>query len=153
MKRTIAIVYVVGLFLLGIVVGALGMHVADRHFLHHPHPPATWGHGARGAGFPHIEAIAGELGLDKSQQLKIQDILTDSRHEAHQLHEEMLPRVHELMDQTHERINEVLTPEQRERLNELLANHRGGFERLFLGRGSGDPRRGRGRPRGNPGAE
>jgi Spy/CpxP family protein refolding chaperone len=153
MKRTLAIVYVVGLFLLGIVVGALGMHVADRHFQGPARPPGSWGHGEHPGGFWHLPGIAAELELDKSQQLEIQDILTDSRHEAHQLHEEMLPRVHELMAQTHERINEVLTPEQQERLDELLAEHRGGFERFFLGRGPGDPRRGRGRPRDKPRAE
>jgi hypothetical protein len=153
MKRTIAIVYVVGLFLLGIVVGALGMHVVDRHFQRPARPPGHWAHGEHGGGFWHLQGIAAELDLDKSQQLEIQDILTDSRHEAHQLHEEMLPRVHELVARTRERVDEVLTPEQRKRLDELLAEHRGGFERFFLGRGAGDPRRGRGRPREKPVAE
>ena len=153
MKRSIAIVYVLGLFLLGIVVGALGMHVVDAHFLRPALPAGPLGHGEPRGPFSHFEAVAAELGLDESQQKKIQEILTDSRHEAHQVHEEMLPRVHDLVAQTQERVNELLTPEQRVRLDELLARHRGGFEVLFLGRGPGDHRRGQGRPRGRADSE
>ena len=155
MKRPLAFVYVTGLFLLGIVIGALGMHLVHLQPIDGRRPPVPWGQGDRSGAGMHFERVAERLELTDEQREQIREILADSRHHAHGLHEEMLPRVSELVDQTRERIDGVLTPEQRDCLEEMTSQHRGGLERLFLGHGPGDhrPRRGRGPSRGGPGRE
>ena len=151
MKRSIAIVYVAGLFLLGIVIGALGMHLFHMHALDGPFdgPPVRGMRGAGGSGM-HFEMVAEHLELTGEQRETVREILADSRRQAEGLHEEMLPHVRELVDRTRERIDEVLTPEQRDRLAEMDASRRGGLERLLLGHGPGGrgPMHGRRRPAG-----
>ena len=152
MKRSIAIVYVAGLFLLGIVIGALGMHLVHMHAVEGPFdgPPVRGMRGAGGSMNPdmHFEMVAEQLELTGEQRETVRAILDDGRRQAVGLHEEMLPHVRELMDRTRERIDEVLTPEQRERLESMAEHHRGGLERLLLGHGpgGGPPMRGRRRP-------
>ena len=68
--------------------------------------------------------------------------MAESRVEGHALREEMRPRVTEMMRRTTERIEEVLTPEQRERFAELQEQHRGRAERFMLGPPGGPGRRG-----------
>jgi Spy/CpxP family protein refolding chaperone len=146
MKRSIAVVYVVGLFLLGIVIGALGMHLYDaRHPAFPRRPPGAelgpgpgmWRDGA-------VDWLSQHLELTPEQKDQIVDILHESRAGAHALHQEMLPRVEEHIQATRERIEQTLTPQQREKLDEVLSHHRGGFERLFLhGPGGHRPRRGK----------
>lgn len=149
MKRSIAIVYVAGLFLLGIVIGALGMHLVNMHAFDRPlgGPPVrdmsgSGGSSSRGVRF---DMVAEQLELTGEQRETVQEILADSRRQAEGMHEEMLPKVRELVDRTRERIDEVLTQEQRERLAGMEARHRGGLERLLLGHRPGDhgPMRGR----------
>ncbi len=73
------------------------------------------------------------LDLTEKQRRLIDEIVAESRSEANALHDEMLPRVREHMRRTHDRILEVLTPEQRERFEELSSRHHRRAERFFLG--------------------
>jgi Spy/CpxP family protein refolding chaperone len=149
MKRSIAVVYVFGLFLLGILIGALGMHL--YHGVRSPGLHRSWGPGERQAGRGGFEFLSRALELTEEQEREIQSILQESRREARGMHEEMLPRVHTLMEQTHHRFIEVLTPEQEDRLDEILSRHPRSLEMIFLGHGPGDQRLRRGRPRGAKG--
>jgi hypothetical protein len=158
MKRPIAVVYVVGLFLLGIVIGALGMHVFDAHYQRPPWQ-APWHGPGRGPmadepgpgripGGPGFEGRLGwfaeQLELTAEQERQVRDVLADSHHEAEQLHQEMFPRVRALMEQTRERISALLSDEQRDRFETIVAGHRGYFERMFLhGPGGPHPLRGK----------
>ena len=76
MKRSIAVVYVVGLFLLGIVIGALGMHLYDaRHPAFPRRPPGAelgpgpgmWRDGA-------VDWLSQHLELTPEQKDQIVDI-------------------------------------------------------------------------------
>jgi len=126
MKRSLALVSVVGLFLLGIVIGAMGMHLYDarRPF---SGPPRD---GAR-QGF-HTERLDQLLDLTPEQEARIDEIRREGRAEGEALHEEMLPKVRAHMERTRLRIEEVLTPEQSEKFNELAEQHRARFERFVL---------------------
>ena len=132
MKRSLAFVYVVGLFLLGIVIGGMAMHL---HYASRFPPPGSHGPGMR-HGEP-MHSFSGrlerQLDLTAEQKRQIDEIVALSRTEGSALHEEMLPRVREHMRRTHDRILEVLTPEQRERFEELSSRHRRRAERFFLG--------------------
>lgn len=126
MKRSLALVSVVGLFLLGTVVGALGMHLYDAR---HPFagPPRD---GARQEF--HAERLGQLLDLTPEQKARIDEIRREGRAEGEALHREMLPKVREHMERTRRLIEEVLTPEQREKFDELAEQHRARFERFVL---------------------
>jgi len=142
MKRQLALVYVAGLFLLGILVGALAMHL--YHEVRSSDHPRFAGPG-RTHRPDFSQRLERELDLTPEQMQRIDVILAESRAEGEALHAEMLPRVREQMERTRERIAEVLTPEQRERFEELHRRFRGRAERFFLGHRPG--RRGEmGRP-------
>jgi Spy/CpxP family protein refolding chaperone len=145
MKRSIAVVYVVGLFLLGILIGALGMHLYQA--IGPPRFPPPGGHDAGRPGAQRgVRHFIEQLDLTDEQAREIRMILDESRRQAREMHEEMLPRVHALMEQTHRKVAEILTPEQREQL-ESMTHQRRILERLFLGHGPPEhgPLRGKGR--------
>jgi Spy/CpxP family protein refolding chaperone len=143
MKRSIAFLYVAGLFLLGILIGALATHLwyAQRPS-HRPfgprggmRPPAhemRRGPGHRPGPF-FLERIGRQLDLSPEQEQRIAEIIEESHREAGALHEEILPRVEAQLEQTRQRILEVLTPEQRERFEEFHRRHRRVLERGVLG--------------------
>jgi Spy/CpxP family protein refolding chaperone len=140
MKRSLALVSVLGLFLLGIVVGALGMHLYDAR---HPFPPPPRDSARQEL---HLNRLEELLDLTPEQRTRIEEIHEQSRAEADALHESMLPEVRAHMARTRERIEEVLTPEQREKFRELAERQRARFERFVLdGPRPGPPRGGRGR--------
>lgn len=130
MKRHLALVYVAGLFLLGILVGALAMHL--YYAVGSPAHPRFPGPG-RAHRPDFSQRLERELDLTPEQARRIDAILAESRAEGEALHAEMLPRVREQMERTRARIAEVLTPEQRDRFEELNRRFRGRAERFFLG--------------------
>ena len=140
MKQTAAMVSVVGVFLIGILVGALGMQV------YHNNRPAP-GPG-REPGMERRVMFAERLGrlleLTPEQQEEIESIRHESRIRAEEMRREMAPVVREQMEEARRRIREVLTPEQQERLDQLGRRERQMVERFLLGE--------RGRP-GRPGRQ
>lgn len=133
MKRSVAFVAVLGLFLLGIVIGALGMHVYDAH--RPPHGPPFGASLRRGEPFgehfaKHLER---RLELTPGQLDAIHEILERSRQESREIREDVGPRVHDVMARAHEEILALLTPEQRERLEALAAEQPHRLERFLLG--------------------
>jgi len=134
---------VAGLFLLGILVGALGTHLwyAQRLLpaaLEAREGPPGPGHGpgrgqGHGPGPFFLERLQRQLDLTAEQRRQVEAILEESHREATALHEEMLPRVRAQLEQTRQRILEVLTPEQQERFEEFQRHHRRVLERGVLG--------------------
>lgn len=155
MNKTVAILAVCALFISGVVIGALGMHLFYVQRLMRPgEPPAMTGRLLTGY-------LTRELDLTVEQQAEIREILGASRRQGAQLRQRMRPEVEELMGQTREAIEEILTPEQRQKLDEMRRRDRRPLERLFLGPADGpgprggpgggppDGRRGRRRPQGS----
>jgi Spy/CpxP family protein refolding chaperone len=138
MNKSIAFVAVLGLFILGILIGALGMHLIYSQRFPHPPDPHGMGEGMHGRFF--FARLERQLDLSAEQKERIGQIMMESREAGRTMHEEMLPQVHELMDWTRESIIEVLTPEQRRKFAQLMGRHRREAERFFLGQG---PREGR----------
>ena len=138
MNKSIAFIAVLGLFILGILIGARGMHlVYVQRFPQFPERPA--GDAMHGPAF--FARLERHLDLSADQKERIGQIMRDSRQAGKAMHEEMLPRVHELMDNTRGSIMDVLTPEQRQEFERLMSRHRGDAERFFLGHGPRDGRR------------
>ena len=131
MKHSMALVAVSGLFLLGTLVGALGMHLFAGSRVHAV-PQLLHGH-IHSAHDKFMEELHDLLELTPRQQEEIHAIIRQSHEAARMLHEEMLPRVKIHMDQTKEQILKVLTPEQVEQFEQLHQLHRTRAERFFLG--------------------
>jgi Spy/CpxP family protein refolding chaperone len=132
MNKSIAVVAVLGLFLLGILIGALGMHlVYAQRFPALQERPFNGGSGMHGPLF--FARLERQLDLSEDQKERIREIMRESREEGTAMHEEMLPRVQELMDRTRASIVEILTPEQQKEFEQLMSRHRRDAERFFLG--------------------
>jgi len=118
MRQAVAIVSVSALFLMGIVIGAFGMHLFESH--HGPwHPRGPESH-LRMPGPPQfLEGLMDELDLSSQQRKQVQAILEDGRRKAEALRNQVSPQVHEQMLETHARLLEVLTPEQRRKVEEM----------------------------------
>lgn len=127
MKRWIAFLSVTGLFVIGILIGALGMRLYDTHHLFLPEGPPGRTHPF------FIRQIEERLDLTPEQRRRIDAILEEAHAEAEEFREEMAPRVHEHLEKTHERIAEVLSERQREMLEAMIARHRGRTLEWFLG--------------------
>jgi Spy/CpxP family protein refolding chaperone len=129
MKQTAAMVSVVGVFLIGILVGALGMQV------YHNNRPAPGPGGD--PGMERRQMFAERLGrlleLTPGQREEIESIRQESRIRAEEMRREMAPVVREQMEDSRRRIMEVLTPEQQERLDQLGRRERRMVERFLLG--------------------
>ena len=128
MSRLLAVAAVFALFIAGIAVGAMGTHVFyDRHLAHQerPHP---------GMHRPHMtDRLLHRLRLTDEQQETIDDILERIHDEASDLRHDLQPRIHALMEHAHEEIEEILTPEQREKFKRFVERNRRRAEHFFLG--------------------
>ena len=140
MKRWIAILSVIGLFVIGILIGSLGTHLFYANRLLKPEGPP--GMGKR----MFTERLEARLNLTPEQRQEIHRILEESHVRAESFRDSMAPQVRALMEETHERITAVLTPEQLEKFEEMRQTHHQRAREWFLG-GHG-PRHGHGRGRG-----
>lgn len=131
MKKSIAFVAVLGLFLLGVVIGGLAMHLFQANRIMPP-PDRPMGAGMHG-GPVFFERMQRHLDLTAEQRREVAEILRQAQEEGRRMHEEMLPRVHELIEATQDEMREILTPEQQERFDDILERHRQSADRFFLG--------------------
>lgn len=138
MNRPAALISVAALFLAGVAVGALGMHLYYAN--QQPWRP-DWDRDRHTPG-AFARAMQEELELTPEQIERIGQIRAEAREQSEAFRREVAPQVRQHMRETHERILEVLTPEQRDRLEEMRKEHRGRVERFFLGEGSHGRRHG-----------
>lgn len=125
MTRFWALLSVFALFLSGLSIGALAMHVYHERRA----PPRPFG-GPRAPLWDSLE-------LTPQQQRQISEILEQSRRESEEIRGELRPRLERQMEQTRARIRELLGPEQRERLERLEREHRPRLRHYLLGEGPG----------------
>jgi hypothetical protein len=107
-RRPGALGLVIALFLLGVAVGALSLHLIA-------HDRLRLGDLA-GPGNPTAAAaeLHRRLDLDSDQQRQLDAILADSHREAVALWREMRPRLAAVVDRADNRIIQILRPEQRQ---------------------------------------
>lgn len=133
MKRWQALAALAGLFAVGVVSGGLGAHLYYARALDRPAGPPPMFTGFMG---PRLER---HLDLTSEQRRQLREILDDSRLESDTLRRDLAPRMRDVMERTERRIEEILTPEQRERFAQLRRHQRRRAERFF-----GEPRSRRG---------
>jgi Spy/CpxP family protein refolding chaperone len=133
MSRAWAFVGVVALFLAGISIGALGMHLYQER--------SEMGPGESFLGPPRafMRNLERRLDLTPEQRRKIAAIRRQSWRESQSLRNELRPRVQKQMEATREKVLALLTPEQRERLEVLLRDNPRALHQFFLGEGGRRP--------------
>lgn len=133
MKRSVAVLAVVGLFLLGAAAGILATHLFYARQLQQP------GRLPMMAGSFFSHRLERRLGLTPEQKGEIDAILERTRRQAEELRHELRPQVHALMEQANEEIEQVLTEEQRAAYEELRRHHRRRADQFLLGPPPGGP--------------
>ena len=68
--------------------------------------------------------ITARLELSSDQQSKVHTVLLKSQHDVQQLRRDFQPRFIEIMDRTEHEIADTLTPDQREKFENLLKEKR-----------------------------
>jgi Spy/CpxP family protein refolding chaperone len=91
------------------------------------------GNGMHGPVFS--ERLQRHLDLTAEQRREVAEILRQAQEEGRRMHEEMLPRVNELIEATQQDMRKILTPEQQQSFDEILERHRQSADRFFLGQG------------------
>ena len=135
MNRAVAVLSVIGLFVIGILIGALGTHLYYAHTLR----PPGGAPGRPGQDF-FADRLDQRLGLSEEQREEVDRILRESHAGREQLKGKVEPLVREHLETTHRRIAEVLTPEQREEFERMIDRHRRNAAEWLLrphGRGPG----------------
>ena len=127
MKRFTAVSAVLAVFILGALVGALGTHLFYVHQFRHPGFLSAFG----------THWIAADLhrrlDLTADQQSRVDAILADARRESRELRHQMAPRIEQLIETTRQRIEQVLTPEQRKEFERYHAERKEHIRRLMTG--------------------
>ena len=122
------------IFMLGVAAGALGLNAYRGLSRASDDRP-------RGGGF---EQILDRLELSAEQKVQVQQILTDTRRQLGEARKESEPRMKDIRRQTDERLQQVLTPEQWQKFQQLKEEMRGrrrGRSRRGDGPGSGGAER------------
>lgn len=116
----------VGLLALAFVAGALGGVAADRLLSSAPAPEPAGPRGGAppGAVFPPGFAIARELDLTPEQRERIQAILAAERSKADSVMRAVRPLLQARYDSSLQAVRAVLTPEQRDRFDQLREQRR-----------------------------
>ena len=112
------------IFVLGFAAGILALNVYR-------------GWVARGLGRSpedRFEQMSSRLQLNADQKTKVQQILSDTREQLRALRKESEPRVTEIRKQTDERLQQILTPDQWQRFQQMRDEMRA---RRGRGRGEG----------------
>lgn len=133
MNRWVAIAAVAALFLSGISIGALAVILVGHHraasgmgpgmMMRSPMPPPD----------VLVDHLDHQLGLTPDQRLKIEAILGESETRSDEIRREIRPRLEAQIEETHRRIVEILTPEQRPKFVELTREMQRHSDRFFLG--------------------
>lgn len=130
MKRSVALLSVVAVFIVGVAIGIVGTHLFYAKMFRRPDGPPGFMGGAS------VDRLDRHLDLTAEQRRQIDEILRRRREEAETFRREMEPQLRDLFDATEAGIEEILTPEQRERFRQLRETRRGRMDR-FLGPGGG----------------
>lgn len=124
MRRSVALLAVGALFLTGIFVGVLATHAFYAWQLQRPGGLASVGLRILG------NRLDRQLDLTSEQERQVEIVLADTRAELEQLRHDTVPRMFAIRNHAFDRIHDILTPEQQERLQRFRARNQRNLERL-----------------------
>src|ERR1051326_4706560 len=100
------------IFVLGFTAGILALNVY-RGLAH------------RGAPRDRLEQLSQRLDLNADQKAKVQQIFSDTREQLRALHRESEPRVNDIRRQADDKLQQVLTPDQWQKIRAEARDRRG----------------------------
>ena len=109
-----ASVLVLAVFLLGLLVGGLGVHVMGSHAA--PPPPAPMPTTSDEV----VKQLDAKCSLTSEQEKQIRAIMNDVMSQYRQLYEPIRPQIEEVRQAGRQRMRGVLTPEQLPKFEEYL---------------------------------
>jgi Spy/CpxP family protein refolding chaperone len=132
MKNSKAILSVLLVFVFGAASGALITHVIHQ---------TRFESFARDGRQPRedilVKRLSGKLDLDSQQQEKVRTIIRETQLAMHQIRQQSRPQIEAVLAGGQQRISALLTPEQREKFEKIIAEHklrRQGDDRKMPGR-------------------
>ncbi len=108
-------VAVVVIFLLGFAAGILALNIY-RGWVRAAGP---------GRGEDRFEQMSARLQLNADQKTKMQQVLADTREQLRGLRKDSEPRVNEIRKQADQRLQQILTPDQWQRFQQIRDEMRG----------------------------
>src|ERR1043165_10136978 len=100
------------IFVVGFGAGMLALHAYGRWA--HRRPPEN-----------RFDQMATRLQLNDDQKRKVQQIFSDTRQQLQDMHKESEPRVNDIRQQADQRMQQVLTPEQWQKFQQMRSEMRG----------------------------
>ena len=108
-----AILYLVAIFVLGVVVGLLGERLIERRW---GREHESWKERRAKV----VDRFSRELNLTPEQRDQLARILDETGQRYQTLHEQVRIQYNEIRQSGRQRIREILTPEQRTRFEEIV---------------------------------
>jgi Spy/CpxP family protein refolding chaperone len=96
------------IFLLGFAAGALALNAYRG-----------WARGRGAKPEDRFEQLSKRLQLNADQKARVQQILSDTRDQLRAVHKDSEPRVNDIRQQTDQRLQQVLTPDQWQRFQQM----------------------------------
>jgi DNA anti-recombination protein RmuC len=96
------------IFLLGFAAGALALNAYRG-----------WARARGATPVDRFEQLSNRLQLNSEQKTKVQQILGDTREQLRAVRKDSEPRVNEIRQQTDQRLQQVLTPDQWQRFQQM----------------------------------
>jgi len=112
-RKAALLVFVV--FVLGIALGSVGTYVVTTR-VQAAHVQPTLARDPSGV----VARFTRDLNLDAGQQKQIEVIFNDTRARYADLHQRLDPEYEQVRQQGRDKVRQILTPEQRPKLEELL---------------------------------
>lgn len=100
--------FAVVIFILGFTAGILALNAYHWARAHRPAAPSD-----------RIEQLATRLQLNADQKTKVQQIFGDTQQQLQALRKESEPRVNDIRQQTDQRLQQVLAPDQWQKFQQL----------------------------------
>jgi Spy/CpxP family protein refolding chaperone len=109
-----AYIYFIATFLLGVVVGGAGVFFYGWN----------WGHWHRRSGRERIvRRLTRDLNLSDTQVEQFKQIMDETRKKLRELRTQVGPEFEAIREEGHDRVRQILNPEQLEKFNALIRRH------------------------------
>lgn len=124
MKPWKVVVGVLLVFMLGVLIGALGTH---RYYMKRLHEMAEGPAGIRQA---MVRGLTWRLRLTPAQKVETDNAIRDAQKEFQGIRKEVQPRVEVILQHAEDRIRAQLDIKQREKFDKIVAEHKGRWQNL-----------------------
>jgi Spy/CpxP family protein refolding chaperone len=128
------VLLLVGIFIAGAVAGGFVAGRIARHMAQRRMPPDQWGQSR-------LKMLSEHLSLTPDQQTKLQPILQRDMDDLARIRNSSMSESRKIFERMEQDISALLTPEQKQKFDEMNRERHDRFQRMMHERGPGGPRR------------